>query len=432
MVRSVKAFLNPKGDVARGAPPEAGRYADQTKASKNAGRQLTSELRKRIRSKKREFKQIKGRLRTTKERAERLEFKKRKKRVQQEIFQLENQRRLTSEYRAKIKRRRRKLSRIRSDLGTAKKRAERIRHKKREESVRQEIVQLKDELNAASRRWAEDEPQTGALPDFVIIGAMKGGTSYLYHLLTQHPLVEPCAKKELHFFDLLFEQEGVEWYERCFPAPRRKNGRRTITGEATPYLAHHLVPERMAEVIPQARLIALLRNPVDRAYSHYQQGLRKGRETRTFKETISAAVAAVEAKRARPLGGEGEAFEQEHRADLDIPNHGYLSKGIYVDQLLRWSEFFAKEQMLILKSEDFFERPANTLKTVFDFLDLPDWEPEAPEVRHKQDQGKYKNNKLNKGTYKQGMDPAVRRHLEKYFEPHNRRLYDYLGVDFGW
>jgi hypothetical protein len=75
--------------------------------------------------------------------------------------------------------------------------------------------------------------------------------------------------------------------------------------------------------------------------------------------------------------------------------------------------------MLILKSEDFFERPRNTLKTVFDFLDLPDWEPEAPEVR-------------KKGNYEQDMNPATRRRLNEYFEPHNRRLYDYLGVDFGW
>jgi hypothetical protein len=75
--------------------------------------------------------------------------------------------------------------------------------------------------------------------------------------------------------------------------------------------------------------------------------------------------------------------------------------------------------MLVLKSEDFFERPKETLKGVLDFLGVPEWEPEALEVRQK-------------GRYEQKMDPATRRRLEEYFEPHNKRLYDYLGKDFGW
>ena len=79
--------------------------------------------------------------------------------------------------------------------------------------------------------------------------------------------------------------------------------------------------------------------------------------------------------------------------------------------------------MLVLKSEDFFERPADTLKLVLDFLNLPEWEPRAREVNL---------NKRNRGGYEQNMNPATRRRLEEYFEPHNRRLYEYLGVDFGW
>jgi hypothetical protein len=90
-----------------------------------------------------------------------------------------------------------------------------------------------------------------------------------------------------------------------------------------------------------------------------------------------------------------------------------------VDQLLRWSKFFDGEQMLVLKSEDFFERTTDTLKLVQSFLDLPDWEPKTWEI-HK------------KGDYEQEMDPATRRRLEEFFEPHNRRLYEFLGVDFGW
>jgi hypothetical protein len=246
----------------------------------------------------------------------------------------------------------------------------------------------------------------------------------------------------LHFFDAFFD-EGIEWYRRCFPAPRYKDGRNTITGEATPYLTNHLAPERMAGIVPQARLIALLRNPVDRTYSDYQMVARKGRETRSFEEATEVVedtgvledtefVGATEAGEARSLGEEGEAPEPEDRISLKHARRKYLSKSIYVDYLLRWSRFFPREQMLVLKSEDFFERPVETLKLALDFLDLPEWEPEAMEFRNEWATGKFARNKLNKGDYEQRMDPATRRRLEEYFEAHNRRLYDFLGVDFGW
>ena len=280
---------------------------------------------------------------------------------------------------------------------------------------RVELAKLKRER--LQQKQAAIGSGKGRLPDFVVIGAKKCGTTLLYHLLTQHPYVDPAAKKELHYFDVLFEEEDVEWYRRCFPQPTWKDGRRTITGEGTPgYLFHPLAPERMVQAVPQARLIALLRNPVDRAYSDYHQGVRKGREPRTFEEAIEQAL---EAEETRPLDEEDEASEHEDHAGPDNMRRGHLSRGIYVDQLLRWSEYFSEEQMLVLKSEDFFERPSEALKPVLDFLDLPDWEPEASEIR-------------NKGNYEQAMDPAIRQRLEEFFEPHNRRLYEYLGVDFGW
>jgi Sulfotransferase domain len=289
-----------------------------------------------------------------------------------------------------------------------------VEHRTRKKRLQQEIFELERELRAVEEgRALSEEPLTGALPDFVIIGAQKGGTTSLYHLLTQHPLVEPCAKKELHFFDIVFGQESVEWYKRCFPTPSWQDGQRTITGEATPYyLFHPRVPERVAQVIPQARFIALLRNPVDRAYSHHRQEVTKGNEILGFEE-------AIEAEKAR-LGGErAEMLQVERYFSVDHQRYSYLSRGIYVDQLLRWSEFFSEKQILVLKSEDFFERPKESLKLVLDFLGLPEWEPAAWEVRRK-------------GEYERQMDPSTRRRLEEYFEPHNKRLYEFLGKDFGW
>ena len=288
------------------------------------------------------------------------------------------------------------ISRIRKDFAAAKDKAQRVELNKRRRAVEQEIYRLRlqrEELRTGARPRTEPQPLIGALPDFVIIGGKKCGTSFLYYLLSQHPLVEPAARKEVHFFDDYFE-EGVEWYRRFFRAPRLEDGQRVITGEASPgYLYDRSVPQRMAEVVPQARLVALLRNPVDRAFSDYQMTVRLGREWRSFEQAI------------------------------DVPPNKYLPRGVYADQLLRWSEFFSREQLLILKSEDFFERPADVFKIVLGFLELPEWEFDASRIGP---------DELRAGGYEQRMDPATRRRLEEYFEPHNRRLYDFLGTDFGW
>jgi len=289
------------------------------------------------------------------------------------------------------------------DLRESRKREKKLRGELKERRL--EIFHLRNELDslnvlvksasaAPSGVQISGKPDIGTLPNFVIIGAQKGGTSFLYHLLTRHPLVEPAARKELHFFDNPEHfDRGVEWYRRCFPRPSWKDGQKSITGEATPYyLFDPSVAKRMAQVAPQARLIALLRNPIDRAYSHYQMQVKRGLESRTFEEAI----------------------EQQRSS--------YLPRGIYVDQLLRWFEFFSKEQMLVLKSEDFFEDPVETLKTVLDFLGLPEWLPAESELRQRR----------HEGGYGEKMDPSTRHRLEAYFEPYNQKLYEYLGADFGW
>jgi len=313
-------------------------------------------------------------------------------------------RQLKPEHKQKLKRelneKRRERSQIARELRAARREVDSSKHieqTKRIKSKKQEIFWAMNELRIAKER-TEGQPKRGSLPDFVIIGAPKCGTTFLYHLLTKHPHVEPAAFKETHYFDLLFEK-GTEWYRQCFLPSCQKDGQRTITGEATPgYLFHPHAAKRMARVIPEARLIALLRNPVDRTYSafHYFQ-VRHGRQKGTFEETIAAAFD-------RP---------RENR---------FLKAGIYVDQLLRWARFFGREQMLVLKSEEFFEYPQETLERVLGFLELPEWKPKASEL----------HDKRNVGSYERTMDPTVRRRLEEYFEPHNRRLYEYLGVDFGW
>lgn len=249
------------------------------------------------------------------------------------------------------------------------------------------------------------------LPDFVIIGAQKCGTTMLYKTLRRHPNVRPASTKEVHYFDLNFDK-GIDWYRAHFPQPAPGEGEEFITGEASPYyLFHPHAAARLARTIPRAKLILLLKNPVDRAYSHYQHRVRKGIETLGFEEALDA-----EGQR---LHGEVERMmEDESYHGFNHQHFSYLSRGVYVDQIPPWSGFFGRDQLLILKSEDLFDRPSDNLGHVLEFLKLPQWRPEAFNVRT---QGRY-----------EPMDPAIRRRLEEHFAPHNRRLYEYLGTDFGW
>lgn len=332
-----------------------------------------------------------------------------------------------SEYSKKIKSKKRKLSRIDKKRRKTKNKTVLAEHRRKRKQTQQEIFHLQQKLRAA-QNGVVGEYETGALPDFVIIGVRKAGTTFLYNLLTRHPYVEPAAAKEVHYFDTIIEKEDVGWYSRCFPSPQQREGRKTITGEATPeYLTHPLVPKRMAEVIPQARLIALLRNPIDRAYSDYQHVVHKGREPLTFDEAVRLEEAVMGGLKPRPSGKpSGKRSDTTEGEDGGVGlgyRRGYLSKGIYVDHLKRWRGFYAKEQLLVLKSEELFERTPETLKLVLDFLELPE-----PEHRFWEE----KPVKRNQGKYVRDMEPATRRRLEHFFEPHNRRLYEYLGVDLGW
>jgi hypothetical protein len=258
----------------------------------------------------------------------------------------------------------------------------------------------RQKIVAAQRRAIE-----GPLPDFVVIGTQRGGTSYFYKLLTtKHSLVREAAAKELHFFDNKFA-EGVRWYRRCFSEGERIDGHRTITGEASPsYLFDPQVPERMARIVPETRLIALLRNPVDRAYSHYQMEVRRGKESRSFEEATQEDMSSAE--------GEGSIVDARY---------AYLRRGLYAEQLERFSFFANRNRLLVVKSEDLFTRRLEVLERAWRFLRLPPFEstlaPHAPPP--------------GRPTY-EPMDPDTRRRLEGFFAPYNERLYDLLSTDFGW
>jgi len=233
-------------------------------------------------------------------------------------------------------------------------------------------------------------------------------------LLRQHPDIEPAVRKEIHFFDSRRFKKGIDWYRSHFPRQHWENGRRVITGEASPYYLYHpLAAQRAAKIVPQAKLITMLRNPVDRAFSDYQHRVRQEAEVLSFEQAIEAEEERLQGEKEKILANANYRARNHRR-------HSYLTRGLYVDQLREWHGFFDRDRMLVLKSEDFFERTADNVKRVVDFLGLPDWEIVLPPAHYR-----------NEGGYEQ-MNPATRQRLEEYFEPHNQRLYEYLGVDFGW
>lgn len=267
---------------------------------------------------------------------------------------------------------------------------------------------------AVRHLWRSATAPVRTLPDFLIIGAQKCGTTFLYQLLVQHPRVKPAFVKEVHYFDLNFGK-GDNWYRSHFPLRVRKT-RTYITGEASPYyLFHPHAARRASTVVPGAKLIVLLRNPVDRAYSHYQHQVKRvteeARETLTFEEAIEAEESLLPAEVNKML-------EDENYKSLGHRTRSYLSRGRYMDQLLVWTRYFPKRQMLVLKSEDLFDDTTNALERVLNFLALPLWEPETYSIPNKREYS--------------GLGPLVRQRLEEYYELPNRRLYEYLGANLGW
>lgn len=255
------------------------------------------------------------------------------------------------------------------------------------------------------------------LPEFLIIGAQRAGTTSLFNYIVQHPAVAPPTKKEVHYFDLRY-QLGSGWYRSHFPlrASRwrleRRAGLRMLSGEASPYyLFHPQVPARVSKLLPRVKSIVLLRNPVERAYSHYKHELELGMEHLDFAE-------AIEAESARLGDDMGKLMKDERYYSRAHQHFTYLARGRYVEQLEHWAKWFDSDQLMIVCSEEFFADPERRYREVLAFLELPAWSPGSYDVYN--------------ATPSPEMDPSARVRLQEYFQPHNERLFRYLGRELPW
>lgn len=257
-----------------------------------------------------------------------------------------------------------------------------------------------------------------AWPDFMVIGAQRAGTTSLHNYLAQHPQLVTSTYKEVHFFDLKYDR-GLKWYRRNFcrrgyiESRARRTGLPQLTFETTPYYMNHpAVPERIDEHLPDTRFIVLLRNPVDRAYSHYWNERRKNFESLSFADALDAEPQRL-AGEAERLASDASYYSYSHH------HHSYIDRGKYDQHVDRWFNHFDKSRFLFVKAEEFFADPAATLDDVTSFLNInplrgADFTP------------------LNVGQQKSNIPDNLRKRLNRQFRPHNRRLADMTGLDIDW
>jgi hypothetical protein len=263
-------------------------------------------------------------------------------------------------------------------------------------------------LRADYREWTAS---LRGLPSALLIGAQRSGTTSLFNYLAQHPDVRQPLGKEIHYFDLHYAR-GIRWYRGRFPFRHRLRGA-ALTIDASPYyLLHPLAPERAAGLLPGVKLVAILRNPIDRAFSHYQHEVRDGRETLSFPDAI--------AREAERLAGEEERLRRDSSYySYNHHRYSYTTRGRYLEQLTRWMQHYPRARLLVLQSERLFSEPAAVCAELYQFLGL---RPHRLE----------KYPAFYQGNYERAMAPELRARLADYFEPHNRALYQWLGTAYDW
>lgn len=276
--------------------------------------------------------------------------------------------------------------------------------------LRERMAGIPDRTRFLARRSTASRR---VLPDFLIIGAQKSGTAFLRMSLAQHPAITMAIKPEVHYFDWN-SHRGIGWYRAHFPprSARQRSlhrGEEFATGEKSPYyLFDPAVPVLVRAVLPEVKLIVLLRDPVARAFSHYQQATRRGQETLSFEDAVASELRQGE-RRCAPADPRGRSFDYNRRS--------YIARGRYAEQLDRWLCHFDREQIHVTVSERFFADPARAVCEIQQFVGLT---PVVPEnLRH------------SRRPYAP-MSAALRLQLHEIFADDVGRLAKIIGEDPGW
>lgn len=255
------------------------------------------------------------------------------------------------------------------------------------------------------------------LPSFIMIGAQRCGTTSLFRTLLEHPQVRRAPlHKGVNYFDLNYFR-GMSWYRGHFPVAgiaRRQTARYggPAAFEASGYYLYHpFALERLARDLPAAKLVVMLRNPVERAYSAWKHEYARGFEQEGFGR-------ALELEDERLAGEIGRMAEDIRYESLPHRHHSYRHRGHYAEQLERAFALFPPGQVHVMDSEAYFAEPAREYQELLAFLGLRPHEP----ARFR---------RVN-GRPGESMPATTRRMLEEYYAPHDERLAKLLGRPLRW
>ena len=253
------------------------------------------------------------------------------------------------------------------------------------------------------------------LPDFVIIGAKRCGTTSLFSYLPEHPSIAKSHHDNMGFFNDNFHL-GVNWYKSFFPTVSQKKkiekqyGKFLAFDVTTRYMENRTTAENIKKIKPDIKIIVMLRNPIDRAYSQYNITVKEKTEKLDFEQAI------IEEMNRLNMG-----ISEEFRDGLlEFPkeNRHYIKKSLYALQLKSWFDIFPKENILVLSTEEFRENEENVYRKIFEFLDIP-------EIQIKD------RDHMEKGEYSP-MNEKTRQKLREFFKKHNMELFKLIGEKFEW
>ena len=262
---------------------------------------------------------------------------------------------------------------------------------------------------ALSKSWRLATNRVRHMPTTVIVGAQRAGTTQLFAHMVRHPRCYGAAELGVDFFSAHSERSR-SWYRAQFPWRRRVSWRQGHVLEASSsYLATPSALRKMRAVIPNARMVAILRDPVSRAFSHYQHEKARGVESRSFAEAVEAEIR----RNAFPAQW-GVALR-----DGVPPMSGYVARGYYALQLELLNKVYRRNRLLVLDSESLFTDTAAACNRVFDYMGLEDFDVAPVDV-------------YGRGFHRQVIDPRVASRLREHYRPYDEMLQEWLGQSFGW
>ena len=275
----------------------------------------------------------------------------------------------------------------------------------------------KDRARIGLRLWGRATWRLRMSPDFVVAGAQRCGTTSLYRTLAQHPdVVPPLPGKGVHHFDTADAfARGRSWYVGHFPlrAPALlRSGGRARTGEASPYyLFHPLAAQRMEKTVPEARVVVLVRDPVERAFSAWKQERGRGFEDEDFERALELEEARLAGEAERIVADSSyQSFHHQH--------HAYVARGRYAEQLRRMEATLRPGSLLVLETDEALAGSGEPWDRLLDHLRLHPWDPGVvPRANARPSHP---------------MPEHVRRRLSDLFEGPDAELVHFLGHVPSW